>query len=145
MASATESKSGVLLSICNSARDNQKRYCCFRQTGSVLWSAPFGNCDSSPTAGDGRVFVSGIDATKQPFGFGGRTVITAVDDASGRLLWVYKTRAPAPFTAVGSSERAITGLYADGMYYQAVPSQDQVLAFNAESGTVGGRSIPLLR
>ncbi|MBV8490758.1 MAG: PQQ-binding-like beta-propeller repeat protein [Candidatus Eremiobacteraeota bacterium] len=136
MASATVAQGRVFLSACNDAPYRCHTIAVEPRSGSMLWSSPNGNSDSSPTFADGRVFVSGIENVDGPYSQGGRTVVAALDARSGKVLWRYRTPGTGPYTEVGSNERAIAGTYAQGTYYQAVPSQDLLLAFDGASGRI---------
>jgi outer membrane protein assembly factor BamB len=136
MASATPVGNDVLVSVCG--QDDTKDATLLLDTvrGRILWRTYYGNCDSSPTIGDGLAFVSGVDSTHQTFGFGGRANVAALDVHSGKPAWVYREERARPYTSVGSSERAITGVFARNVYYQPLPSYDEIVAFDARSGAV---------
>ncbi len=138
MASATAAKHTIFVSVCSHAQTKGNTIA-LSQEGTVLWRAPYGNCDSSPTYGDGEVFVSGVDGNRTTFGFGGHTIIAALNRANGRPLWTYRTPTAGPYTRIGSSERAIAGTYADDMYFQPIATGDELLAFDAKTGTVRWR------
>jgi outer membrane protein assembly factor BamB len=100
--------------------------------GSLLWQAPYGNADCSPTVHDDTLFVEGsTDIQGSPAL--GANVVDAIDIHSGALRWEYRT-ATGYFTNVASSERAIAATYSDGVLYQSLPSVDQFAAFDASSG-----------
>ncbi len=139
MASATMAQNSVLLSVCDFGSGTAKTVALVPSTGAIRWSTPFGNCDSSPTFGGTRVFLSGVGGNRTPYGFGATTTVVALDVRSGQLVWRYRTPFAAPFFSVGSSERAIAGTYSNGTYYQALPSDDQLLAFDARSGRISWR------
>ena len=137
MASATAVGGRVLLSECR----HFDPYACETllvdaKTGSVRWKAPYGNSDSSPAYGAGTVFVSGVesDRGRWPAVESGRGVVAALNFASGRLEWKYRTPSAGLYTAFGSAERAVAGTYDGGVYYQGFPTNDNLVAFNAKSG-----------
>ena len=134
MASATPFGNAVFVSDCNFSEQTAHTTAFDGVSGRLMWMTPSGNCDSSPTVGNGSVFLSGIDGNRQSFGFGGRTVVTAVNAMTGRTRWRYRSSEIGPYNAVGSNERAIAGTYADEMYFQAMPALDQVVAFDAATG-----------
>jgi outer membrane protein assembly factor BamB len=140
MASATAIGHDVLISTCGENDRRDATLLLDARTGKILWRSPFGNCDASPTVGGGRVFVSGVDATRAPFGFGGRAIVAALSPGTGKPDWVHIERVARPYTSVGSSERAITGTFANNTYFQALPSYDQLVAFNATSGAIRWRA-----
>lgn len=105
------------------------------EDGAIRWTSPYGNSDSSPTVGDRQVYVSGIVNVPGAFQYGGYTVVAALDEKSGRVLWTHRS-GPGPYTTIGSSERAIAGTYHDGTYYQAITTTSEMLALNARTGKV---------
>ncbi len=111
------------------------------ESGKQLWSAPFGNSDCSPAYGAGSIFVSNVenDASNWSSRKEGRTIVTALDAHTGAVRWTYRSPRTGPYTEVGSSERAIAGTYAAGMYFQAMPTSDELIAFDARSGAVRWR------
>jgi outer membrane protein assembly factor BamB len=139
MASATLSGGIVFTSYCRDAP-----YHCYTAglnpvSGATIWQTPYGNSDSSPTVADGRVFVSGVEDTASPFEHGGRATVVALNALTGKPLWKYKTTSSGPYTEVGSSERAIAGAYWNGLYFQAIPSHDEIVAFDARNGHIRWR------
>jgi outer membrane protein assembly factor BamB len=109
------------------------------KTGAVRWRAPYGNCDSSPAYGGGRIYTSGVIDSKQTDVAGGYAVIAALDPHNGKALWTYRSPSPGPYTSVGTNERAIAGTYADGAYFQALPTEGALVAFDAATGSVRWR------
>lgn len=109
------------------------------KTGTVRWRAPYGNCDSSPAYGGGRIYTSGVIDSKQPHVAEGYAVVAALDPNTGKALWTYRSPSPGPYTSVGTNERAIAGTYADGMYFQALPTESRLVAFDAATGSVRWR------
>lgn len=134
MASATAANGRVMLSVCNFMQATAHTYAVAPASGEVIWEVPFGNCDSSPTVGAGAVYLSGISGNQDAVGFGGRAVIAAVDEKTGSLRWRYESPSNGAYTSVGSSERAIAGMFDSGVYYQALPTEDAFVAFNAQTG-----------
>lgn len=137
MASATAVGGRVLLSECR----HFDPYACETllldaKSGSVRWRAPFGNSDSSPAYGGGTVFVSGVESDHRhwPAIESGRGVVAALDAASGRVKWTYRTPVAGLYTAFGSAERAVAGTYESGVYYQGFPTNDMLVALDATSG-----------
>lgn len=139
MASATAVGNDVYLSVCSDKFARAATLKLDARDGRILWKAPFGNCDSSPAYAQGRVFVSGIEGLTQDSGFGGRGIAAALDAKSGKPLWVYRSPAIGRDTMVGSAERAIAGTYADGLYIQAIPGEDSVVALDALTGRLRWR------
>lgn len=139
MASATVASGLVFLSVCNEAPYRCQTLGVDARSGNVAWHAPYGNSDSSPAVGDDRVFVSGIVNAPPASLHAGYAVVAALDAKSGRRLWSYRTPQPGPYTEIGSSERAVAGTYADGVYYQAIPTHDELIAFDGKTGTIRWR------
>lgn len=134
MASAISVNGIVIMSACNDAPYRCTTFSVEPRTGKVIWRSNYGNSDSSPTYGDGRVFVSGVEDQAGPYSNGGRTVVTALDSRSGTRLWQRFTQIAAPYTEVGSNERAIAGTYNRDTYFQPIPGDDVILAFDAATG-----------
>lgn len=139
MSSATIANGAVFLSICNDAPYRCQTDSLDPANGAIRWRAPYGNSDSSPTVADGRVYVSGVENIVGLYPEEGRAVVDALDAKSGRRLWTYRAARSGPYTEVGSSERAIAGSYSNGTYYQAIPNEDELVAFNAATGRVRWR------
>lgn len=139
MASANFAAGRVFVSVCSHAMRRAQSLALAPSTGRILWRAPFGNCDSAPTYAHGRLFLSGVSGNTASFGFGSRAVIAALDARTGRMLWRYRSKHARPYSKVGSSERAIAGTYANGLYYQAIPTSDELLAFDPATGAVRWR------
>ncbi len=135
MASANVSGDRALLSFCNDGPYHCHTVAVDAESGRVEWESPLGNSDSAPTVGGGLVFVSGLDNANST-ALHGRGVVAALDLATGRLRWIYRSPALGPFTQVGSNERAIAGTYANNVYFQAIPTSNQFIAFDANSGKV---------
>ncbi len=98
-------------------------------TGSILWSASYGNADCSPTIGDGRVFVEGSIVD------GGLAYndVAAIDESSGKLHWRWYSSG-GRLTSVASDEQAIAGVFAEGTFYESIPATDQFAAFSPAGG-----------
>lgn len=105
-------------------------------TGKILWKSDYGNCDSSPAYDDGLIFVTGISGNRAGFGFGGKSIVVALNATDGRLRWRYRSKCDRPFTSLASSERAVAGTIADGMLFQSLPQDDRLVAFDERSGAV---------
>lgn len=133
MASATAVPGAIVVSSCNLSAQTVKTFALEPKSGSVRWRVPLGNCDASPAASSAAVFLSGVDEDKTRPHFG-RNTATAVDVATGRILWRYEDPDAGPFTGKGSHERAITGTFADGLYLQSMPCSKKMIAFDAPTG-----------
>jgi outer membrane protein assembly factor BamB len=133
MASATSLGNVVLLSSCGRGLRGET-VAVEAGSGKLAWSAPYGDCDSSPTYAGGRVFVTGVDGNKADFGYGGRGYAAALDARSGHPIWKYVASAVGPFTRTGSNERAIAGTYAAGTFFASLPESNEILALDAATG-----------
>lgn len=138
MSSAIAVNRAVFVSIC-SGEQMRGATVAFDLSGNPLWHASYGDCDSSPTYGDKTLFVSGISGNRTSFGFGGRTIVSALRAKDGTLRWKYQTPEAGSFTRVGSSERAIAGTFSAGLYFQPIVTSDEVVAFDAGTGNVRWR------
>lgn len=106
------------------------------RTGATLWSAPFGNADCTPTIAQGRVFVEdSSESAKGSREAVGSNDVAALDERTGKLVWRYRGSLGF-FTAVGSNERAVTGMYDRGVLYQSLPTLSAMVAFRAKDGRV---------
>lgn len=103
--------------------------------GHVVWGAPYGNADCSPSIAGGVVFVEGsnADASRPPPN--AFNDVAALDERTGRLLWRWYS-GYGTFTSTGSDEEGVAGLAMDGAFYEGVPATDEFVAFDARSGTV---------
>jgi outer membrane protein assembly factor BamB len=104
-------------------------------SGRIVWGAPYGNADCSPTIAEGTVFVEGSNADtnrRQPNAFND---VSAVDERTGRLRWRWYSSYGA-FTTAGSDEEGVAGLAADGAFYEGIPATNEFIAFDGRSGAV---------
>ncbi|MBV8368124.1 MAG: PQQ-binding-like beta-propeller repeat protein [Candidatus Eremiobacteraeota bacterium] len=136
MASAMRSGSGVLVGICSGPHYRGNTVALEPHTGRILWRSPYGDCDSTATVANGRIFTSGVDGNDTAYGHGARGVVAALDPRDGHTLWSFRTRDAGPYTKIGSNERAIAGTYANGTYFQPIPTSDELIAFDASRGRV---------
>lgn len=134
MASANRSGSNAIVSTCTTRLSPGHTYAIRISDGNVRWQAPYGNCDSSPAVVDGRVFVSGVDLIPSASGIGYQAVISALDAATGKVDWIYRTHDLGLSSTVVSSERAVAGTYSMGVYYQSLPTHDRLVALDARTG-----------
>jgi outer membrane protein assembly factor BamB len=105
-------------------------------TGKILWSAPYGNSDCSPTVAANTVFVEGnINYRHDPFPYGGYNVVYALDKATGAPRWTYRSSHDGYYTQVGSSERSVAGMYSEGVLYQSLPVSSEFVALRATTGS----------
>jgi outer membrane protein assembly factor BamB len=106
-------------------------------TGKILWRSSYGHCDATPAYADGKVFVNDVvpgDTQLQK-----RTIVAALDARTGKPVWVYRSAVQGLWSIVGSDEVAVAGTYAGGTYYQAAPLEDQLIAFDANTGKMRWR------
>jgi len=137
MASANAAGGRVFISICDYVPHRNppcETDALDARSGTTSWRAPYGNADAAPSYAGGRIFVSGLDRPTRYLG--GRGIVAALDAQRGRLVWLYRTPTIGTLTAVGSGEVAVAGTYASGTYYQAIPTQDEFIAFDAGTGRV---------
>ncbi len=104
--------------------------------GSRMWSAPFGNSDCTPTLAQGLLFVEGVqDGPPGLHSALGTNDVTALDGATGRVVWHYRSR-PGYFTGVATNMRGIPGTYHAGVLYQPIEARSEVIAFRARDGRI---------
>lgn len=106
-------------------------------SGEVLWHAPYGHCDATPTYASGKIFVNSVHPGKMALQK--KTVVTALDARTGKLVWTYRDKEQGLWSIVGSDEVAVAGMHAGGLYYQPAPLLDQLLAFDDSSGQIRWR------
>jgi outer membrane protein assembly factor BamB len=136
MASANRAGDYAIVSTCSGPNYRGATMALQAATGNVRWSAAAGDCDSAPTVAGNRVLVSGVDGNRLSYGYGARGIVHALDVNSGRVLWRYVSPEAGPFSKIGSNERAIAGCYDGGTYFQALPTINKFLAFDAATGRV---------
>jgi outer membrane protein assembly factor BamB len=104
------------------------------QNGNVVWRAPFGNSDCSPTVAFGRVFVQGSASdSRKPAGRNAFNEVAAIDESTGKLRWRWYS-GYGTFTGVGSDEQAIAGMAADGAFYESISATGEFAAFDVQTG-----------
>jgi outer membrane protein assembly factor BamB len=139
MASAAVSGSHAIVSVCSGVKMQGHTVALDARSGAIAWNSAAGDCDSAPTLGAGKVFVSGVDGNSTSFGYGARGIITALNETTGKIDWRYRSTEAGPYTKISSNERAVAGTYADGRYFQSIPTSNELLAFEARSGRVRWR------
>ncbi|HLI97235.1 MAG TPA: PQQ-binding-like beta-propeller repeat protein [Candidatus Baltobacteraceae bacterium] len=136
MASAVTAGKAVIVATCASVTDTES-IALDPSSGKILWRSQFGNCDAAPAYANGKVFVSDVlpgDSSLQKI-----TSVAALNANTGKPVWTYRAAAQGLWSIVGSDEQAIAGTYADGTYYQPAEMDDQLLAFDADTGKVRWR------
>ena len=134
MASAMPVGKAVLVATCTDGIRNSNMLALDPVTGKVLWQTPYGHCDATPTYADGKIFTS--DVEPGPIKYVGRTIVAAVNPETGKPIWTYRAPSDGMWTTLGSDEAAIAGTYAGGVYYQAAPLDDQLIAFDGKTGKI---------
>ena len=132
MASAVMAGNAVVVGVCTRGMRDSSVVALDSSSGNILWRSPYGHCDAAPAYADGKVFVSSVslgDTALQ-----GRPVIAAIDAKTGKPVWVYRDSAQGVWSFIGSSEAAVAGTYANGVYYQSTPFTDEILALDAKTG-----------
>ncbi len=103
-------------------------------TGKMLWKAPYGDADSSPTLGGGLVFVEGSETLKGVTGPDNTVnTVDALSQATGRKVWGL-TSPRGQLITVG--EQAVSGTYVNGVLYQSLPEAQEFAAIDARTGKV---------
>ena len=134
MSSAVIAGKNVVVGVCTDGINKSSAVALDPLSGKIVWRSPYGHCDSAPAFGEGKVFVSSVEPTKQRYV--GRTVVAAIDAGTGRTVWSYRSPAPGLWSIVASDESAIAGTYVPGTYYQAAPLDRKLLAFDASNGKI---------
>jgi outer membrane protein assembly factor BamB len=137
MASAVMAGNAVIVAICNGGMKDTSSVALDASTGKLLWKSSYGHCDAAPAYADGKVFVSDVDRGDSRLQ--GKTIVAALDARTGKPIWLYRAKAQGLWSIVGSDEAAVAGTYASGTYYQSAPFDDQVIAFEANTGKVRWR------
>ena len=107
--------------------------------GRIVWGAPYGNADCSPTIAGGAVFVEGSNFDAKHAPPNAFNDVEAVDERTGRLRWQWYS-GYGTFTSVGSDEEGVAGLAADGAFYESIPARNELIAFDGRSGRVRWRT-----
>lgn len=134
MASAARAGGDVVVAVCTANTGAGATLALGAVTGKIRWRSDFGNCDSSPTYDHGTVFVSGVTGDRASFGYGGRSIVAALDAGNGSLRWRYESPTVRPYTGLASSERAIAATAANGTLFQSLPQDDEMIAFDERTG-----------
>jgi outer membrane protein assembly factor BamB len=103
-------------------------------SGELKWRAFAGNSDASPTVADRKVFVPFANPINSNHLFLASSGVQALNATTGQQVWRYNVPSAGHLTEVGSSERAIAGTYADSIYYQAIPTADEIVALAGSNG-----------
>jgi outer membrane protein assembly factor BamB len=114
----------------------QRRSWAIRPDGQYVWQTPFGNADCSPTLADGMVFVED-DVRRALYVADGRghSEVYALDANTGAVRWKY-VDAVGAWSAAGSRETSIAGLYANGDFYESLPFTRRFVAFAGRTGKI---------
>lgn len=114
----------------------QRRSWAIRPDGQYVWQTPFGNADCSPTVADGTVFVE--DDERRALSVSdnrGHSEVFALDANTGVVRWKY-IDAVGEWSAEGSRETSIAGLYARGRFYESLPFTRRLVAFDGRNGNI---------
>ncbi len=103
--------------------------------GYIVWAAPYGNSDTSPVVGSGRIFVEDAEGVKGPPDASAINVVYALDETNGRREWA-RSSAAGFFTTIGTNEEAIAAMLDRGALFQSLPAARRFAAFDARTGRV---------
>ncbi len=134
MSSAVAAGDAIVVGVCANGMQDSTSVALDPSNGRILWRSELGHCDATPAYADGKVFVSDVlpgDTRLQ-----GRPIVAALDPRTGKALWVYRAATQGLYSIVGSEEEAVAGTYANGVYYQATPFTDEIVALDASTGTL---------
>lgn len=115
---------------------NVRRSWAIRPDGRYVWQTPFGNADCSPTVADGTVFVE--DDERRALSADdnrGYSEVFALDANTGAVRWKF-TDDVGTWSAAGTRETSIAGLYARGRFYESLPFTRQFVAFEGRTGHI---------
>lgn len=136
MASALVAQNVAIVAVCSSVTDSES-IALDPSTGKILWRSQYGHCDASPAYANGKIFVS--DTLPGDSRLQKRTTVAALNVKTGKPAWVYQATVQGLWSIVGSDEEAIGGTYALGTYYQSAQLDDQIVAFDANTGKIRWR------
>jgi outer membrane protein assembly factor BamB len=136
MASALVAGNAVIVAVCSSVTDTES-VALDPSTGKILWRSQYGHCDATPAYADGKVFVS--DTLPGDSRLQKKTIVAALDVKTGKPVWAYHATVQGLWSIVSSDEEAIGGTYAGGIYYQPAQLDDEIIAFDANTGKIRWR------
>lgn len=133
MASMTINGSLGITSTCRNAPRRCFTIALDTRDGRELWSSPEGGSDASVTVNDGIAFVAGSYTASKTFRPGGRNIIAAIDEQTGKTIWRDES-SDGPFSMVASDEHEITGTLVSGVYYVSMNNSDLMTAYDERHG-----------
>ncbi len=101
--------------------------------GHIVWSAPYGNADDSPTVGGVDVYVQDSQYVKGPPAVGAINDVYAISRDRGLLVWARNAGA-GYFTNVGTNEQAIAAMLDRDTLFQSLPAARKFAAYEAGQG-----------
>lgn len=137
MASAVTAGKLVVLTVCRRGMGGSYAIALDPVTGKTVWESPYGFCDAAPAYADGKVFLSSL--TPGDSRLQGQPMVAALDAKTGKPVWVFHGTPNGLYSEVGSGEGAVAGTYANGVYYQSLPFQDELIAFDGRTGKIRWR------
>ncbi|MBV8374252.1 MAG: PQQ-binding-like beta-propeller repeat protein, partial [Candidatus Eremiobacteraeota bacterium] len=123
----------VLAGLSAGSHQPDRIYAVRSSNGSIVWSAPYGNADVSPTIAGGTLFVEDAQTISAPADRDAFNDVEALAAATGRLRWQY-TSGTGFLTTVGTNEEAIAGVVDRGVFFQSLPAARRFAAFDAADG-----------
>ncbi len=103
--------------------------------GAFRWTAPYGNADSSPAAGNGDVYVQDAQIVTGPPTANAMNDVYAIDAMTGHLRWA-RNSAVGFFTGIGTNEQAIASMLDRGTLFESLPAARRFVAYEATQGRV---------
>jgi outer membrane protein assembly factor BamB len=139
MANAVMADGAVIFGVCapHVGQERSDTVAVDPSTGKILWRSSYGHCDATPSYARGKVFVN--DVLPGDMALRKKTVVAALNARTGKPVWAYREKSRGLWSIIGSDEVAVAGTYASGTYYQPAPLDDEVLAFDAETGKIRWR------
>lgn len=105
------------------------------KSGQLIWTIPYGNSDSAPSASNGRLFFQ-TSKLVYPITTGNTlsySVVYCVDIATGKIIW--RRRSGSGFRSLrGSNENAIAGAVYRGTYLTGLPFARTFEAYDVKNG-----------
>ncbi len=123
----------VLLGFAAGMHVPNRVYAIHASDGRIVWSAPYGNADDSPTVGTDDVYVEDSQGVKGPPTVDEINDVYAISRSRGLLVWGRNAGA-GHFTNVGTNEEAIAAMLDRDTLFQSLPAARKFAAYEAGQG-----------
>ncbi len=125
----------VLAGLSASSHLPDRVYAVRASDGAILWRAPYGNADVSPTVADGIVVVEDAQTISGPADRNAFNDVQALDAQTGRLRWSYESELGF-LTGAGTNEEAVAGVVDGLILFASLPAARRFAAFDLLTGRV---------